>query len=664
MLLKGKTIANHAVSQARSKRVFLQQIPGAAVLGRSLSSSSSSSSATQTETIERSRSLPDDGLTFQDFVAAHQKTSATTINKENLDIQRSFHIRTYGCQMNVNDSDIVRSLLFDAGLRETDSDENADILLTNTCAIREGAEQRVWHRLRDLHAKYRKTTSKRGKAQSTPKVVGVLGCMAERLKEDLLRDGLVDLVVGPDAYRDLPGMIEKIMHRETESSLDDMTQYAVNVQLSLDETYADITPARSRVSSDSSEMDASSNVSAFVSIQRGCSNRCSFCIVPFTRGQERSRPLDSIVAEIRKLVEESNVKEITLLGQNVNSFHDTSENALLSDRPAVITSYNLSNSGFKARQRKRTEDGYFFADLLSAVSDISPELRVRFTSPHPKDYPTELLSLMAERPNICNHVHMPAQSGSSSCLKRMKRGYTREAYLELIDSVRTVIPDIAISSDFIAGFCDETDEEHAETISLMEQVRYDQAFMFAYSMRAKTHAHRTMHDNVPEEVKQRRLREIIDTFQGNVHRKNVEYEVGRLRLVLVEGESKRSLPEARAWSGRTDQNKRIIFPVNDDVSCWTQASLDPLLHAVKNLSSTPSSILQRNNLPLINLSSLPRVTLQAGDFVVVEVTEAKGHTLRGKLLWKSSIVEHAASGLNGMDDAVLQLESTMRHALR
>jgi MiaB/RimO family radical SAM methylthiotransferase len=532
--------------------------------------------------------------------------------------------------MNVNDSDIVRSLLLESGLREVSDENAADILLTNTCAIREGAERKVWHRLRDLRSRHKKR-----------KVVGVLGCMAERLKTDLFQDGLADLVVGPDAYRDLPRLVADLIPEEANEQ--DVVGQAVNVQLSLDETYADITPVRRNAD----------DVSAFVSIQRGCSNRCSFCIVPFTRGVERSRPMESIVNEIKKLHFDEGVNEVTLLGQNVNSYHDKSE-AAIQERPE--SGYHMSNEGFRSRIR-RDMGGYFFADLLEAVSDISPHLlRVRFTSPHPKDYPPELLSLMAERPNICNHLHMPAQSGSSSCLKRMKRGYTREAYLQLIENVHSMIPDVAISSDFITGFCDETEEEHAETVSLMRRVRYDQAFMFAYSVRGKTHAHKTMEDNVPEDVKQRRLREIIDVFHEKVQEKNEEREVGRLRLVLLEGESRRSKPGARQWNGRTDQNKRIIFPVDEgEVTCLSDVAIRPLIEALRN----GGSITQPNSF----LNDLPRVPVQKGNYAVAEVTQAKGHTLRGRLLWRTNITEFDNTGLSGSATDNLESSAKLRTIL-
>jgi MiaB/RimO family radical SAM methylthiotransferase len=580
--------------------------------------------------------VPNDGLTFHDFVspsaaaflvdanvgasvAMHMPSSPREVNHHSdRNSQHVFHIKTYGCQMNVNDTDIVRSLLLEAGMQETDEETEADLLLTNTCAIREGAEAKVWNRLRQLRGRFGRR-----------KVVGVLGCMAERLKEDLFQDGIADLVVGPDAYRDLPRLAAQLLE-------DDDVEQAVNVQLSLEETYADITPVRRN----------NNGVSAYVSIQRGCANRCSFCIVPFTRGQERSRPLESIVQEIRHLHEGEGIKEVTLLGQNVNSFHDTSPGAIEA-RPE--NDYSPSNAGFRNRIR-RGGAGYYFADLVEAVSDISPELRVRFTSPHPKDYPPELLSLMAERPNVCNHLHMPAQSGSSTMLERMKRGYTREAYLQLLDDVHSAIPDVAISSDFITGFCGETEEEHQDTLSLLRKIRYDQAFMFAYSMRGKTHAHRTMDDDVPPEVKQRRLQDIIDTFHAKVQEKNAENEVGRLRLVLTEGESKRSKPGARTWSGRTDQNKRIVFPVDDDATCWTDDVLQSAIQSTRQ--GLTSNVVLGGDLT-------SHVSLQKGDYAVVEVTEAKGPSLRGRLLWRTSIAAFHKTGLSNMDAESLRHASTL-----
>ena len=547
-------------------------------------------------TTESRRALPEDGLMLGDFVQQQQQQpplqqqSSSIVHPSN---GKSFHIKTYGCQMNVNDSDIVRAVLLRHGYIEAMEETSADIWLTNTCAIRDKAEQKVWQRLRHLK-----------KRQQPHQKVGLLGCMAERLQSSILEKQLADMVVGPDAYRELPHLIQDLYDEENGM------EQTINVQLSLEETYQDIVPIRS---------DPNSH-SAFVSIQRGCSNRCSFCIVPFTRGQERSRPFESIVSEIQQMVEQQNLKEVVLLGQNVNSYHDRSEDALLARPDSTL---ELSNSGFRNRIR-RLGGGYHFADLVHAVSQISPELRVRFTSPHPKDYPQELLQLMADTPNICNQLHMPAQSGSTSMLKRMKRGYSREAYIELIDTVRSTIPDVALSSDFIAGFCQETPQEHEDTLSLLEYVQYEQAFLFAYSLREKTHAHRVLQDNVPAEIKQARLQELIDTFRNQVHAKNQQVEVGKLRLVLLEGPAKRSIDDT---NGRTDQNKRILFTVDttddDKAMAWEERAGDMALD------------------PNMSPSMVSTTQVVPGDYAVVQVTEAKGHTLRGQLLWKTTLTNFA-----------------------
>eukprot|EP00980_Cylindrotheca_fusiformis_P017264 scaffold5342_cov104-Cylindrotheca_fusiformis.AAC.6 len=550
---------------------------------------------------QQRKNIPDDGLTLGDFVQSGQTSASSNLAGIIPSQDLSFHIKTYGCQMNVNDSDIVRAVLLQQGYREAQEESEATIWLTNTCAIRDKAERKVWQRLHTLK-----------KRKKSNQIVGLLGCMAERLQSDLLKENMADLVVGPDAYRDLPRLIGELTDAQ------DPIAQAINVQLSLEETYEDIVPVRDKTSSNS----------AFVSIQRGCSNRCSFCIVPFTRGQERSRPFESIVNEVQELVEVNNLKEVVLLGQNVNSYHDRSD-AALAARPLAITP-SLSNSGFRNRTKRPTVGGYTFVDLVEAVADISPELRVRFTSPHPKDYPHELLHLMAERPNICNQLHMPAQSGSTTMLKRMKRGYSREAYLELLESVHRIIPDVALSSDFIAGFCDETEEEHADTVSLLEHVEYEQAFLFAYSMRNKTHAHRTMDDNVPAEVKQRRLQELIDMFRTKVQEKNERVEMGRLRLVLVEGEAKRqAFPGAGTWHGRTDQNKRILFEVPSTSAGSVEAVDEDYAWSLFKQKLTSNSI--------SDMPPASRSTIRPGDYAVVEVTEIKGHSLRGRLLWKSTL---------------------------
>ena len=667
--------------------------------GDSAAATAPSSKQHQDPSQQSGRELPQDGLSLSDFVHQGRSNgtiaSATRAIRELKEHRGTFHIKTYGCQMNVSDSDIVRAVLLENGYREAtvgDADSasemrqnnrkrhkgpesTADIILTNTCAIREKAEEKVWQRLYHLR-----------KNKNSHQIVGVLGCMAERLQNKLLEENVADLVVGPDAYRDLPQLLQQItsssqntkhecqnrnnstntVNRENatqsivslsnndEISLDmfegQQTEgkkqqkrqkkkprpKAINVDLSSIETYEDIMPVRGE--------ETSNLFSAFVSIQRGCSNRCSFCIVPFTRGgKERSRPFQSIIDEVSYMVETQNLKEVVLLGQNVNSYHDRSPLAL-EERPK-LNILSLSNDGFRSRIRRPNIGGYRFVDLVEAVAEISPELRIRYTSPHPKDYPMELLQLMAERPNICSQLHMPAQSGSTDMLKRMKRGYTREAYIGLIDSVRSVIPDVAISSDFIAGFCDESESEHRDTLSLLEYVEYDQAFLFAYSMRDKTHASRAMQDNIAADIKQRRLQELIDVYREKIHAKNERVEVGRLRLVLVEGPTKKQNPDSLSgqatWHGRTDQNKRIIFDVEKgtgsgvrNAKVWKEGYVLGLLEQQQQQPKL--------RVPLEHsTASTSSTDLNPGDYAVVSVTEAKGHTLRGRMLWKTSITNFA-----------------------
>ncbi|XP_071451374.1 CDK5RAP1-like protein isoform X2 [Hetaerina americana] len=370
---------------------------------------------------------------------------------------RKVYFDVYGCQMNVNDTEVVWSILKRNGYLRTTVLDEADIVLVVTCAIREGAESKVWNKLTYLKG----LKNSRGKnKRKVPMKIGVLGCMAERLKEKLLeKEKAVDLIAGPDSYKDLPRLL----------ALTENYQKAVNVQLSFEETYADITPVR--LSQDS--------ISAYVSIMRGCDNMCTYCIVPFTRGRERSRPLQSILNEVKHLSEEG-VKEITLLGQNVNSYRDISEDKKLSE--AEITHMT---EGFHTVYKPK-KGGKRFAELLDKVSEINPEMRVRFTSPHPKDFPDEVLNVIRERPNVCKSLHLPAQSGSSSVLERMGRGYTREAYLHLIDHVREIIPEVSFTSDFICGFCGETDEEFEDTLGLLASVEYNIAYIYPYSMREES----------------------------------------------------------------------------------------------------------------------------------------------------------------------------------
>lgn len=344
------------------------------------------------------------------------------------------------------------------------------------------------------------------------KVIGMLGCMAERLKEKVLEEKVVDLVAGPDAYRDIPRLI-KIVQGEVQA------EQAMNVQLSFDETYADIIPVRK----DKTKQHA------WVSIMRGCNNMCSFCIVPFTRGRERSRPVSSIEDEIRYL-REAGIKEVTLLGQNVNSYHDLGAEG---STTFTRSGKHVNSDGFSEMFKTRDGSGVRFAELMDRVSDIAPEMRFRFTSPHPKDFPDPLLEVIASKPNVCSQIHLPAQSGNTDMLFRMRRNHTRESYLALVDHIRAKIPGVALSSDFIVGFCDETEQEFEDTLSLVEEVKYDMAYLFAYSMRERTHAHRRMEDNVAEEVKKHRLQRLIETFkEGQLGRQKAE--IGRHHLVMLD----------------------------------------------------------------------------------------------------------------------------------
>lgn len=401
-------------------------------------------------------------------------------------------IETYGCQMNAGDSEIVVSIMQREGYTYTENIAEADVILINTCSIRDNAEQRIWGRIADMR-RYRK------KKRSL--IVGIIGCMAERLKEKLVEKGDVDIVAGPDSYRDLPRLV-----REAESG-----GKGVNVLLSQEETYAEIAPVR---------LDKN-GVSAFIAIMRGCNNYCAYCVVPYTRGIERSRDPQTIVEEARSLFE-NGYREVTLLGQNVNS-------------------YRAGDVGFP--------------ELMAMVAEISPLLRVRFSTSHPKDISDRLLEVMARYDNICKAVHLPAQSGSNEVLKRMNRKYTREWYLERIAAIRHHMPDCSITTDLIAGFCGETEEDHQQTLSLMREVGYDSAYMFKYSERPDTFSARHYADDVSEEEKGRRLSEII-AVQAELSAASNARDEGREFEVLVEGESKRS---ADQLCGRTSQNKMVVF---------------------------------------------------------------------------------------------------------
>ena len=425
----------------------------------------------------------------------------TSIEENNITGKRRLYIESYGCQMNFSDSEIVTSILQEGGYTTTANFENADVILLNTCAIRDNAEQKVRNRLNNFGYLKKKRPDL---------IVGVLGCMAERLKTKFLEEEkIVDVVAGPDSYRDLPNLLS-----EAEDG-----HKAINVFLSKEETYADISPVRLN----------SNGVTAFVSIMRGCDNMCSFCVVPFTRGRERSRDPYSIIKECQDLLD-NGYKEVTLLGQNVDSFKWASENGL---------------------------EKVNFAQLLERVALINPDLRVRFSTSHPKDISDEVLYTIKKYENICNYVHLPAQSGSSRILKMMNRTYDREWYINRIDSIRNILgQDCGISQDMIIGFCTETEEDHQETLSLMEYVKYDYGYMFSYSERPGTPAAKKFVDDIPADIKQKRLAEVID-LQLKLSLARNNRHIGETHKVLVEGFSKRS---EDFLQGRNDQNKKVIFP--------------------------------------------------------------------------------------------------------
>jgi tRNA-2-methylthio-N6-dimethylallyladenosine synthase len=423
---------------------------------------------------------------------------------------KKLYVESYGCQMNFSDSEIVASVLIKDGFQTTKVMEEADVIMVNTCAIRDNAEQRVRGRLDEF---------RRVKKTNPDLVVGVMGCMAERLKTKLLdEDKLVDIVVGPDSYRDLPNLV-----RVAETG-----QKAVNVLLSRDETYADIAPVRL----------GGNGISAFISITRGCDNMCTFCVVPFTRGRERSRDPESIVSEAQQLFEDG-YREVTLLGQNVDSYL-WGGGGLKKD---ILAKGDLSGT-------------VGFAELMERVAQVSPLLRVRFSTSHPKDMTDEVLHVMAKYPNVCSYIHLPVQSGNSRVLELMNRGYTREWYLQRIARIRELVPECGISTDIISGFCTETEEEHQDTLSLIEAAQFDFAYMFKYSERPGTLAAKKLEDDVPEDVKGRRLQEIIN-LQMRLSEESNRRDIGKTFEVLIEGPSRKS-PDF--LQGRNTQNKVIVFP--------------------------------------------------------------------------------------------------------
>lgn len=426
---------------------------------------------------------------------------------------KKLFLESYGCQMNFSDSEIVASILNEQGYNTTLKVEEADLILLNTCSIREKAEQTVRMRLAQF---------KNLKKQKPNMTVGVLGCMAERLKTKFLEEEqLVDLVVGPDAYRDLPNLL-----KETEDGRD-----AINVILSKEETYADINPVRL----------GGNGVTAFVTITRGCDNMCTFCVVPFTRGRERSRDPHSIIQECKNLLD-NGYKEITLLGQNVDSY---------------LWYGGGPKKDFVKASEMQKATAVDFAHLLDLVAKAVPEMRIRFSTSNPQDMSLDVFRMIAKHDNICNYVHLPVQSGSNNMLLAMNRQHTREEYLDLIKKAKEIVPDIAFSQDMIIGFCNETEEDHQDTLSLMKEVEYDYGYMFAYSERPGTPAHKKMEDNIPFEVKQKRLNEVIE-LQRELSRKRMETYVGRTHQILIEGTSRKNKNQ---WKGRNSQNAVCVFDV-------------------------------------------------------------------------------------------------------
>lgn len=453
-----------------------------------------------------------------ELTGTDSKSATTEENKK-------LFIETYGCQMNVADSEVIASVMQMAGYTATDDIDQADAIFMNTCSIRDNAEQKILNRLEHFNSL---------KKKKKHLVVGVLGCMAERVKDDLIENHNVDLVVGPDAYLTLPDLIASAENGEK----------AINVELSTTETYKDVIPTRI----------CGNNISGYVSIMRGCNNFCTYCIVPYTRGRERSRDVESILNEVNDLVNKG-YKEITLLGQNVNSYRLQKENGEIVD----------------------------FTQLLKIVAESAPKVRIRFTTSHPKDMTDETLQLIADTPNICNHIHLPVQSGSSRILKLMNRRYDREWYMGRIEAIKRIIPDCGLSTDIFSGFHSETEEDHQMSLSLMEECAYDSAFMFKYSERPGTYASKKLEDNVPEEVKVRRLNEII-ALQNRLSAESNQRSIGKTYEVLVEGVSKRSREQL---FGRTEQNKVVVFD---------------------------------------------REKYRIGDFVKVRITEASSATLKGQAI--------------------------------
>ena len=417
-------------------------------------------------------------------------------------------IETYGCQMNVADSEVVASVMKMAGYDTTDKIEEADAVFLNTCSVRDNAEQKILHRLEALNAMKKRGERREERGENKSLIIGVLGCMAERVQQDLLEKYGADLVAGPDSYMSLPDLIAQA----------ELGHKAMNIELSTTETYRDVVPQR---------IALGHKIGGFVSIMRGCNNFCHYCIVPYTRGRERSRDVESILREVRDL-RDRGFKEVTLLGQNVNSYQ-----------------FTIHNSQFTIN----------FPQLLRKVAEEAPEMRIRFTTSHPKDMSDETLQVIADMPNVCKHIHLPVQSGSDRILKLMNRKYTREWYLDRVAAIRRIIPDCGLSTDIFVGYCSETEEDHQLSLDLMREVQYDSAFMFKYSERPGTYASKHLPDDVPEDMKIRRLNELI-ALQTEISAQQNKKDEGKAFDVLVEGFSKRSREQL---CGRTEQNKMVVF---------------------------------------------------------------------------------------------------------
>ena len=477
-------------------------------------------------------------LGFQASIKDHDESrqgEALVLDNPGVVHTRKLFMESYGCAMNFSDSEIVASIMSDMGFATTSNYKEADVIFINTCSIRDNAEQRVRNRLREFSA---------AKVKNPGLTIGVLGCMAERLKSKFLEEEkLVDLVIGPDAYRDLPNLIQQV----------DDGNRAVNVLLSREETYADISPVRLNTN----------GISAFISIMRGCDNMCSFCVVPFTRGRERSRDPESIVREAAELFSKG-YREVTLLGQNVDSYKYTSPPTPLQGREEPDSQNNKTQFLPNAETSSLSfgegwGEAITFANLLELVANISPDLRVRFSTSHPKDITDDVLYAMAKYENICKHIHLPVQSGNSRILEMMNRTYTREWYIDRINAIRRIIPECGISTDMIIGFCSETEEEHQESLSMMDYVQYDFAYMFTYSERPGTLAAKRFKDDIAEDVKKRRFNEIL-AKQQECSAFRLSQRIGKTYKVLVEQLSKKSDQD---FSGKSDQNTTVVFPVDN-----------------------------------------------------------------------------------------------------